>query len=946
MKHVQQGLAALRETEFINGYGPTEVTTFSCTHRVRQTAAESWERGVPIGRPINNTEAYVLDERGQLLPVGVVGELYLGGAGLARGYVGDAAQTAEKFVPHAFAKRAGERLYRTGDLVRWRADGELEFVGRVDEQVKLRGYRIEPGEIEQALREHEAVQDAVVVVRGGENEEKRLVAYIAADTAAVTVNELRAHLRERLPEYMVPWSFEYLERLPLNANGKVDREALPEPAGVAELSGEYVGPRTATEEMLCGIWSEVLRVERVGVHDNFFELGGDSILSIQIIAKIQEQGFGCSIQDLFERPEIAELAALLDQRTTLSEEQERLANFSLLREEDRRRLPEEIEDAYPLAMLQAGMIFHSEYAPNTTVYHDLFSYHLNAPLDVDAMRATIQELIRRHAVLRTSFEVTGYSEPLQMVHLTARMPVEVHDVSSLGESEQRRVIQQTVETEKNRDFQWTQPPLMRLLLHKRSAESFQFTLSFHHVLLDGWSLAALLTEWFQHYWRLLGNEASDVAAMPAWSYGEFLRLERAAIASEECQNYWRAQIDQSQLMQLPRLRSDKPAVEDAGEQEFWISRSVTDQLKKLSQKHGLPLKSILLAAHMRVLAVLSGQRSVTSGVVWHGRPEEGGAERMIGLFLNTLPFVMEMERGSWLDLAQRAFAKECEMMPHKRYPLIELQRSRGGAALFEVAFNYIHFHVFQDALQLPGIRIVETQATTKTNFPLLVNFGLDPSGGNLQLALQYDSREFSREQIRQFAGCYERALQAIASDPERDYRESSLVDPAEAAQELNQARKEYELEGTSLASWFEEVAARRDEAVAVVSGDEHLSEQLSEQLSYRELNEQANRLAHYLRKRGVGPEQLVGVYLERSARMVVSLLGIIKAGGAYVPIDLEYPPERVNYMLADAGVKVVVSETRVAERLSEWAGEVVRIDADWGRISEESGANPAPANSQ
>jgi non-ribosomal peptide synthetase component F len=420
------------------------------------------------------------------------------------------------------------------------------------------------------------------------------------------------------------------------------------------------------------------------------------------------------------------------------------------------------------------------------------------------------------------------------------------------------------------------------------------------------------------------------------SYGEFLKLERAAIASEECQNYWRTQIDQGHITQLPGLRPNKHLIADECEQEFWISSEVTDTLKKLSQKHGLPLKSILLAGHMRVLAVLSGQRNVTSGVVWHGRPEEEGAERMIGLFLNTLPFVMEMERGSWLDLAQRAFAKEREMIPHRRYPLIELQRSQRGAALFEVAFNYIHFHVFQGALQTPGIRILETHSNTKTNFPLLVNFGLDPSGGNLQLAFQYDSSEFSGEQIRQFAGCYERALQAIANDPERDYRESLLVDPVEVAQELNQAREEYELEGTSLASWFEAVAGRRDEAVAVVCGNE--------QLSYRELNEQANQLGHYLRKLGVGPEQLVGVYLDRSLRMVVSLLGIIKAGGAYIPLEPSYPLERVNYMLADAGVKVMVSETAVAERLSDWTGAVVRVDAEWKRISEESKENP-PASS-
>ena len=258
---------------------------------------------------------------------------------------------------------------------------------------------------------------------------------------------------------------------------------------------------------------------------------------------------------------------------------------------------------------------------------------------------------------------------------------------------------------------------------------------------------------------------------------------------------------------------------------------------------------------------------------------------MIGLFLNTLPFVMELERESWIDLARRVFVKERGMIQHRRYPLIELQRRQHGAALFEVAFNYIHFHVFQAALQLPGIKILDTQSNTKTNFPLLVNFGLDTSGANLQLAFQYDTAEFSGEQIRQIAGCYERALNAIAREPERDYRESVLVDPDELAREVNQQREQFEFEG-GLASWFEETAARRGEAVAVVCGDE--------QLTYRELNEQANQLAHYLRQRGVVAEELVGVYLERSLPMVVGLLGVIKAGGAYVPLEPEYPLERVK----------------------------------------------------
>src|SRR6185295_3075575 len=309
--HVRTGLEELGEVELINGYGPTEVTTFSCTHRIRSSAGAGWERGVPIGRPISNTEAYVLDGRQQLVPVGVVGELYLGGDGLARGYIGTAELTAERFVPHGYSRERGARLYRTGDLVRYGRTGELEFVGRVDEQLKIRGYRIEPGEVESVLKQHELVREAVVVGRTEESGEKRVVAYVVAAGGAeeVSVTELRRYLGEKLPSYMIPSAFVYLAELPLNANGKVDRGALPAPEWQSSLSErEYVGPRTATEEVLCGIWAEVLRVERVGIHDNFFELGGDSILSIQIVAKARQQGLQLSPKQLFQYQTIAEVS--------------------------------------------------------------------------------------------------------------------------------------------------------------------------------------------------------------------------------------------------------------------------------------------------------------------------------------------------------------------------------------------------------------------------------------------------------------------------------------------------------------------------------------------------------------------------------------------------------------------------------------------------------------
>jgi amino acid adenylation domain-containing protein len=313
VKAVRDGVARLPQTEFINGYGPTEVTAFSCSHRVQETVAEGWEHGVPIGKPINNTESYVLDERGELLPVGVVGELYLGGAGVARGYVGDATQTAERFVPHAYARGAGERLYRTGDLARWRADGALEFMGRVDEQVKLRGYRIEPGEIEQALREHEAVHDAVVMVRADGGEEKRLVAYVVAKTMdrssepELAPIDLQRHLRQRLPEYMVPWNYEFLERLPLNTSGKVDREALPTPKQPTPVQG-FVSPRTEVENQVASICAQVLGLKEIGVFDNLFQLGCNSIKATVIIFRLRE-AFGAAVplQNFFEGPTVEQL---------------------------------------------------------------------------------------------------------------------------------------------------------------------------------------------------------------------------------------------------------------------------------------------------------------------------------------------------------------------------------------------------------------------------------------------------------------------------------------------------------------------------------------------------------------------------------------------------------------------------------------------------------------
>jgi amino acid adenylation domain-containing protein len=425
------------QPQLINMYGITETTVHVTYRQIRAEDVEGRGAGSPIGKAIADLELYLLDGELKPVPVGVAGEIYVGGGGLARGYLNRAELTAERFVPHPYSREAGARLYRTGDVGRWSVGGEVEYVGRADEQVKIRGYRIELGEIETVLAGHEGVSEAVVMARADAAGEKRLVAYVVgADGAGgPTVTELRRHLREKLPEYMVPSVFMEVAEIPLTGQGKVDRRALPAPdTARPDLVEEFIAPRNERERTLAEIWSQVLGVEQVGVNDNYFALGGDSIRSIQIRALAMEQGLNFTLKEMFERPTISELARGLD--SSESRTFKRTEPLSLIAEEDRLRLPEDIEDAYPLTMLQAGMIFHSEYQPDSAVYHNVSSLHLQVRFEPELLREALRQLSSRHAVLRTSFALKTFSEPLQLVHRDVEVPLEIEDVRHLPQAEQ------------------------------------------------------------------------------------------------------------------------------------------------------------------------------------------------------------------------------------------------------------------------------------------------------------------------------------------------------------------------------------------------------------------------------------------------------------------------------------------------------------------------------
>ena len=931
--------------QLVNMYGITE-TTVHVTYRPLSKADLNGTASV-IGRPIPDLEVYVLDEYQKPVPIGVAGEMYVGGAGVARGYLNRPELTAQRFISNPFSNNPKARLYKTGDLARYLPNGELEYLGRIDQQVKIRGFRIELGEIEALLAQHPAVWESAVLVREDEPGNKRLVAYVVSKVKqSPTAAELRRFLKQKLPEYMVPSAFVQLEALPLTANGKVDRRALPVPdTARPELENVFVAPSTPEEKILAAIWTKVLGVEKVGINDNFFALGGDSIRSIQVLSQAKEQGLSFSLAQLFQYQTIHELVQELKTQENDITKLELTQPFSLISQADKQQLPDGLEDAYPLAMLQMGMIYHSEYSQDSAVYHDIFSFHLKTPFDVQLLQVAIQDLVNHHAVLRTSFELSNFSIPLQLVHQQVEVPLQVEDWCNLNHSEQEDALAAWFTAEKKRHFNWTHPPLVRFFVHRRTQETFNLALSFHHAILDGWSVASMMSELLKRYLSLLGEPVDYVSPQFSIAFRDFVALEQQAIASSETQRYWSERLNDSTFTKLPRWSfvQTNTNVREVGVQEVTLSPEIFAGLKQLAQSAEVTLKSVLLAAHLRVLNFLTGESDVVTGVAANGRPEQSDGERVLGLFLNTLPFRLQFAGGTWTDLVQQVFAAEREMLPHRRYPLAEIQRSLGSESpLFETAFNFTHFHVYEQVLGLDNLQLLGGKFFEQTNFTFLAQFSVSPNSSEVALNLKYDPCELCSEQINRISDYYLRVLAAMANQPQGRYELHSLISLEERHQllvEWNQTAVKYPKD-KCIHQLFEAQVEQTPNATAVIFGDQHLT--------YTELNARANQLAHYLQTLGIKPEVLVGLCVERSSEtlpeasleMIVGMLGILKAGGAYVPLDPEYPQERLSFMLEDTGLSVILTQEKLVSKLGNRQAGVICLDSNWDIISKQAQHNP------
>ncbi|MFI5866433.1 amino acid adenylation domain-containing protein [Streptomyces sp. NPDC051546] len=940
----------------VNMYGITE-TTVHVTYRPLTARDAEEGRGSVIGVPIPDLRLHLLDARGRTVPRGAVGELYVAGAGLARGYLRRPELTAERFptvpadgtsgrvadAPAGLA--AGERLYRTGDLARALPDGDLEYLGRIDHQVKLRGFRIELGEVEAALAAHPLVDAAVALVAPDPAGTDVLVGYLAVtgaeNGAGPTVEELRAHLEQRLPGYMIPGAFVTLPAFPLTANGKTDRRRLPAPGSVARTpTAAYEAPRGPVETALTEVFAQVLGHERVGALDNWFALGGDSIRSLQVLARIRERGLDLTVADLMRRQSARALAPAVTRREPAPVDAAPYEPFALLTPEDRAALPDGLEDAYPMTRLQAGMLYHSDLpSAGGRVYHNVASYLVEAPFSEAAWRTTIDVLAARHEMLRTSFDPHGFTEPLQLVHRGARPEITFEDLHGLDPEAQDTAVAARYAAERDRPFAWGRPPLIRFHVQRLSDTRLRLFVAEHHAVLDGWSERSLLTELASCYTEVLAartpGDGPSPDAGPRSRFATFVALERAALADPGQRAFWTGKAADA-----PATRLARPAATGGPARMSWylapLPQGLHARLTTLAAECGVPLRTVLLAAHLRVMALLGGGDAVTTGVVHNGRAEEADGDKVVGAFLNTLPLSVEVTGTHWRGLVAHVAELEAEVHAYRRFPLAEIQRLSGGGPLFETFFNYTHFHVEQDGPTGGTFTILEETGEAGTDFAFGAEFSRSPDGSLLELGLRFDAAQFSEEQMESAHASYRAALRDLSEAPDRDCTAADLLPDAEHRRyaEWNRTAVPY-LRPHVLTRLIEEQLEREPDAPAVrFEGAE---------LTYRALDTEADRLCAVLRGRGAGPGTFVGLLLERSLALPVVLLAVLKTGAAYVPLDPEHPAARVRSLLDESGIGLVVTEGAWADRLEGSGVTVVRPDADAPAAEGPAAEGPARA---
>ncbi len=893
---------ALKPTYLFNGYGPTETVVTPLLWKARR-GDPCGAVYAPIGTLLGNRSGYVLDSQLNLQPIGVAGELYLGGEGVARGYLERPALTAERFVPDPFGK-PGSRVYRSGDLTRGRPDGVVDYLGRVDHQVKIRGFRIELGEIEARLREQDNVGETVVVAQDGPTG-KQLVAYVVpAEGPLANETQLRETLRRalktHLPDYMVPAHFMFLAQMPLTPNGKLDRKGLPQP-DTAQSQGVWVEPVTPLQQQVAAIWAQVLGAERIGLNDHFFELGGHSLLAMQVISRVRQLlGREVALRTLFEAPQLEGFVLALQAADPT------LAPPMLAVGRDQ-----------PLALsfAQERQWFLWQLDPHSAAYHIPSVLRLNGHLDPQALQRSFDALVMRHESLRTQVYQDG-ERAVQVIRPATALVIARADADAAH-------LQQQVEAEIARPFDLQSGPLLRVTLLRLADDEHVLVLVQHHIVTDGWSMQVMVDELVQLYAAYSQGQTPQLPEL-ALQYADYAHWQRQWMAAGERERqlaYWQQLLGGEQpVLELPTANA-RPAVQSyrGASLQLELPPALAAGLNALAQREGVTLFMVLLASFQSLLYRYSGQQDIRVGVPIANRSRVE-VERLVGFFVNTQVFKADIDgQLSVGQLLQQVKRRSLDAQSHQDLPFEQLvealqpERSLSHNPLFQVMFNHqSEAGLMTSGQSLPDLRVEGLDWGSQTaQFDLSLDTQASAQG--IHATLTYATDLFAPAVLECMLAHWQNLLWGMLDDPQQRVSQLPLLEPVEQqtlVRQWNATARDYPQQPVH--QLIEAQVAQTPDAPALVFA--------AQRLSYADLNRRANRLAHRLIQAGVGPDVLVGLVVERSIEMVVGLLAVLKAGGAYVPLDPDYPPERLAYMLEDSGVKLLLTQSHLLEQLPRAEG--------------------------
>ncbi|MGG3660350.1 non-ribosomal peptide synthetase, partial [Bacillus pseudomycoides] len=899
--------AAYPSTQLINMYGITETTVHVTYKEITEKEIETNISN--IGKPIPTLQVYVLGSQKNLLPIGVGGEMYVAGEGVTRGYLNRPDLTEERFVENPF--QPGERMYKTGDLARWLEDGNLEYLGRMDDQVKIRGHRIELGEVETQLLLCSGIRE--VFVQAFEEEQgQALAAYYTAEEE-LSPSGLRMELAKRVPFYMVPSYFIQLEMMPLTSNGKVDRHRLPAPKMKGVIHEE---PRNPLEGRVRSIWEEFLGTS-LGVSDSFFNLGGDSIKAIGLISFMnRKMDWAIQIKDLYEYPTIKELVAYAGTQS-FSLEEERIEKRKELQDSKSRFLTEHVSlaykvvDVYPMSDIQQGMVFYSLKYPEEAFYHDQLVYQLeDASFEVEKLTEAMTLLMNKHEILRTGFFLDEGSVPLQVVYQSVPVDIIEHDLSVYTEKEQEDFIERSLLEDRQNPFELKEDPLWRLRVYRLNDRQVAFAWIVHHAIMDGWSVASFMTELVGVYFKL--KTGSVELSQLKSSYKDYIVDQMVVSQQEDLTTYWQKELKDFKRLQLPF-----EATQETKTTTKVLNPELLQQLKRVAKKEKTTIRTICLTAYLSVMKLITFESDITIGLVENARPVTEDAEKMLGCFLNTIPFRISIDKEeTWETLLRKVHKKQIDKKKFGRLSFKRISEAIGASSaldnpVFDILFNFIDFHTYENIKKHSITPRKESYEKTNTLFDFSISTTLN------QFEIRIVS-SFSDLIIKRLLGYFERALYILIDNLDQRFRNEQLLENEETfslLHQFNNQKVDYPQEKT-LISLFVEQATKAPDKIALTLGEDCLS--------YGELHRKSNQVARLLHKQGVGREQIVGLLVDRSPEMIISILGILKAGAAYLPIDPDYPEERIRYMLEDSGAEKLI--VQYAEDIpAHYSGQVLEL---------------------